>query len=351
MKIRHTNILSICFFITFLFQTTVFANQSGLQIPEQITGEVAYEHVYYLSEEIGTRVAGTPKEAQARDYIASQLEAMGYNVEIQPFTAINWKGIEYSSSNIIATKPGKIDQTVIIGAHYDSVSERVCEDLGYVSTGAGDNASGIGVLLEVAKVLSTYKTKGTIKFIAFGAEEVGLLGSQFYAEQMTENEIQNTVTMINLDSVGVGDYFNVYAGIDNPGWARDLALSIGHRMGHDIRTSPGEPSCNFLKWGEAGDWSDHVSFKDLGIPIAYFEMMNWEIEPCEGEETEEYGWVMHTCLDNLSMVDLDKLEMTAEVVAALAFQISKNKMPKSEKGKIAKGKKYISIQKRNNVPN
>lgn len=112
-----------------------------------------------------------------------------------------------------------------------------------------------------------------------------------------------------------------------------------------------EPSCDFLKWGEAGDWSDHVAFKDLGIPIAYFEMMNWDIEPCEGEETENYGWIMHTCMDNLSMVSHEKLEMTAEVVAALAFQISKNKLPKSEKGKVAKGNKYISIQKRNDLPN
>ena len=50
------------------------------------------------------------------------------------------------------------------------------------------------------------------------------------------------------------------------------------------------------------------------------------------------------------MVNLEKLEMTAEVVAALAFQLSKNKLPKSIKGKVAKGNKYISIQKRNSLP-
>jgi hypothetical protein len=51
-------------------------------------------------------------------------------------------------------------------------------------------------------------------------------------------------------------------------------------------------------------------------------------------------------MDNLSMVSHEKLEMTAEVVAALAFQISKIKLPKSVKGKVAKGKKFIAIQKR-----
>ena len=324
--------------------TPALSDQSGLQIPEQVTGDLAYEHVYYLSEEIGVRVTGTVQELATQDYIFDEFERMGYDVEIQPFTFVR-RGTTYESANIIATRPGKLDQTVIVGAHYDSVSERVCED-GQVSSGAGDNASGVGVMLEAAEVLANYKTHGTIIFVAFGAEEMGLRGSRYYAEQMTEKDIANTVAMINLDSVGVGDHFNVYAGIDNPGWARDLALKIGQRMGHDLRTSPGEPSCEFLAWGEAGDWSDHVAFRHLGIPIAYFEMMNWEIEPCEGEETEEYGWVMHTCMDNLSMISHEKLEMTAEVLAALAFQISKTKLPKSEKGKVAKGNKFISIQKR-----
>ena len=329
-----------------LFVSVATADQSGLRIPEQVTGDRAWDHVEYLSEVIGARPTETDQEAMAQDYITKQFEALGYDVEIQEFSFQPWWSDEsFMSANIIATKPGKIDQTLIIGAHYDSEFEDICDD-GNVLTGAGDNASGIGVMLEVAEVLAGYKTHGTIKFVAFGAEEWGLWGSFYYADQMSETEIENTAAMINLDSVGVGDHFNVYAGIDNPGWARDLALRIGQRMGHDLRTSPGEPSCDFLAWGEAGDWSDHVAFRYLGIPIAYFEMMNWEIEPCEGEETEEYGWVMHTCMDNLSMVSHEKLEMTAEVVAALAFQISKTKLPKSEKGKVAKGNKFIAIQKR-----
>jgi hypothetical protein len=351
MKNRLLIILSICLTIL-IFQSPVLANQSGLLIPDQVTGESAYEHVYYLSEVIGARVASTTKEAETANYIANQFAAMGYDVEIQPFTYE--RGEEtYASENVIATKQGKFDQTLIVGAHYDSVSERSCAD-GNVLTGAGDNASGIAVILEAAEVLTNYKTRGTIKFIAFGAEEVGLRGSRFYADQMTEKEIQNTVAMINLDSVGVGDHFNVYSGKDNnPGWVRDLALKIGQGIGHDIRTSPGNqdlPDCPYdFAWGETADWSDHAPFRLLGIPIAYFEMMNWELDTCEGIETADYGWVMHTCMDNLSMVSIEKLEMTAEVVAALAFQISKNKLPKAKKGKVAKGNKYISIKKRNSL--
>lgn len=339
-------VLSLVFFST--VPTITSADQSGLRIPEQVTGDSAYQHVSYLTENIGARPTGTPQEMDTADYIINQLTGMGYEVEIQPFTFERW-GVPYVSDNIIATKKGKFDQTVIIGAHYDSVSERSCDDIGEISSGAGDNASGIGVMLEAAEVLKAYKTLGTIKFVAFGAEELGLWGSRYYAEQMSEEEIANTVAMINLDSVGVGDFFYVYSGVgDNPGWARDLALAIGQRMGHDLRTSP---ESEYFEYGTTGDWSDHVPFRLLGIPIAYFEWMNWDIEPDGGIETEEYGWIMHTCRDNLSFVSHEKLELTAEVVAALAFELSKTKLPKSEKGKVAKGNKYIKIQKRGDLSN
>jgi hypothetical protein len=323
------------------------ADQSGLRIPEQVTGDLAWEHVSYLSEVIGVRVVGTPQEEATADYIIEQFEEMGYEVKIQPFS-FERKGQTYESENIIATKPGKFDQTVIVGAHYDSVGEEVCDD-GNALTGAGDNASGVGVMLEVAEVLANYKTNGNIKFVAFAAEEVGLRGSRYYAEQMSEKDIANTVTMIDLDSVGAGDFFYVYAGLeDNPDWARELALTIGQRMGYDLRTSP---QSEYYDYGTTGDWSDHVPFRYLGIPIAYFEWMNWDIEPDGGIETAEYGWILHTCLDNLDFTSPKKLELTADVVAALVFELSKNKLPKAEKGRIAKGNKYISIQKRYYPPN
>ena len=331
---------------TLVVNSQAFSDQTNLKILEEITGYIAYQHVYYISEDIGAREVGSTQEYETADYIAEEFEVMGYDVEIQPFT-FERSGVIYESANIIATKHGKFDQTVIVGAHYDSVAERTCAD-GNVSTGAGDNASGIGVMLEVAGVLANYNTLGTIKFIAFGAEERGLRGSAYYADQMQENEINNTVAMVNLDAVGAGDYFYVYAGLDdNPGWARDLALSIGQNIGYDIRTSP---ESEYFDYGTTGDWSDQVPFRLLGIPIAYFEWMNWDIEPDGGIETEEFGWIMHSCLDNIGHVDFDKLEFTADVVGSLVYEMSKTKLPKSDRGKIGKINKYIRVQKRNDQP-
>ena len=84
--------------------------------------------------------------------------------------------------------------------------------------------------------------------------------------------------------------------------------------------------------------------------ISRSDVFEMHIEPDGGIETDEYGWIMHTCRDNLGFVDIDKLELTADVLGALVFQLSKTKLPMSYMGKVAKGNKFIRIQKRNNRP-
>lgn len=193
------------------------------------TGKLAYEHTKYLTYKIGSRVAGTAKEAEARDYVESQFKRMGYNTTVQPFSYTR-RGVEYHSSNVIAYKKGKSSKEVIVGAHYDSVA---------AGKGSDDNASGIGVMLETAEVLKNIKTPYSVKFIAFGAEEAGLKGSTYYAGQMTEQEIHHTVGMINLDSLAVGDHMYVYGNLGDKGFIRDQALKIAGKKKLDIGTNPG----------------------------------------------------------------------------------------------------------------
>lgn len=319
------------------------------EIAEEVTGKAAYEHVYYLSEIIGARKAGTAQEKQTADYIAEQFEDMDYRVTIQPFSFTTRSGDTLQSQNIVAVKRGRSQRTIIVGAHYDSEEPIQCSD-GNTLTGAGDNASGVGVMLEAAEFMSEDRTRATVVFVAFGGEEIGLLGAKHYAAGMSADEIADTAAMINLDSVGAGDFFYVYAGLDgNPGDARDMALDIGGRLEHDLRTSP---QSEFFDWGTTGDWSDHVPFRLLGIPIAYFEWMNWDIEPNGGIETEAYGWIMHSCRDNLAFTSRRKLELTAEVLTGLVYKLARQKEPKKNNATIMKAKRteQFRIQKRPGRP-
>lgn len=259
------------------------------------TGSAMYLHLKTLSEDIGSRIAGSDSENQARDYIISAFDSFGYTTTAQAFVYTR-KGTSYESTNVIATKPGKSEKQIIVGAHYDSVN----------TNGASDNASGVAVMLGAAEAIKEIDTQHTIKFIAFGAEEVGLKGSTYYASQMTEAEKAKTVGMINLDTVLVGDKMYVYGNAGEKGWFRDQTLELAKQLDLDVITQEGlNPD---YPRGTTGDWSDHAPFDQLGFPWIYFESTNWDLKDEEGNyssgenETEEFGEIMHTERDNLKFM-------------------------------------------------
>ena len=99
-----------------------------------------------------------------------------------------------SLPNIIAEKRGQLypDSIIILGAHYDSYA------IG--APGADDNASGTSGVMETARILASSDFEITIRFICFSGEELGLLGSNAYANQLNTNN-ENLKLMINLDMI------------------------------------------------------------------------------------------------------------------------------------------------------
>ncbi len=255
-------------------------------------GAMAYEHMKYIAYEIGPRVAGSANERKAEQYIQGQFERIGMESTVQDFS-YSRRGSTTKSSNVIAYKPGKSSKQIIVGAHYDSVS---------VGRGVDDNASGVGVLLEVAEVLKNIPTPYSIVFIAFGAEETGLRGSNFYAANMTQADIKNTIGMINMDSLAVGDKMYVYGGAGEAGFIRDQALEIVKKKKLNVGTNPGlNPE---YPAGTTGDWSDHAPFIGLGIPYGYLESTNWEIGELDGyDQTVKHGGVWHTGNDTIEFIE------------------------------------------------
>jgi alkaline phosphatase isozyme conversion protein len=264
--------------------------------PTKNPGEIAFEHMKSITNEIGSRPAGTEKESQTAQYIVNTLEELGYTPETQPFTVTGNNGV-VNSANVIAVKQGLSPQEIIVGAHYDSVQ---------VGTGADDNASGVGVLLETAERIKDISTPYTIRFILFGAEEIGLEGSKSYTGQMTEQQVQNTIAMINLDSLTAGDVAYVYGDAGDQGVIRDWALAFAKSQNLDLQTQPGaNPD---YPPGTTGDWSDHAPFKALGIPYTYFESTNWTLGDKDGytQVSPEYGVdgeIWHTKYDTLEYID------------------------------------------------
>jgi len=108
---------------------------------------------------------------------------------------------DYNLKNVICEKAGSLsDQVILVCAHYDSRMEDL-EDINSRAPGADDNASGVAVLLEVARLISTLNLEKSIFLAFFSGEEQGLWGSAHYAKQLKHDNV-NLYRLINLDMVG-----------------------------------------------------------------------------------------------------------------------------------------------------
>jgi len=265
--------------------------------PELTTyGSLALAQIELISNGIGPRPAGTDEEAQTMQYLVKAFEEFRIPSQVQPFV-VTVDGNTIQSANIVALKHGSSSQEIIVGAHYDSVT---------TGNGADDNASGVGVILEVADRIKDLETPYSIRFIFFGAEEEGLQGSKYYVSQMTQEQKQNTIAMINLDSLTAGDFAYIYGDRGDKGLIRNWALDYAAKNDLQLQTQPGDNPK--YPAGTTGDWSDHAPFKDAGIPYTYFESTNWTLGAQDGytqvdPQYGEGGEIWHTQYDTLEYIN------------------------------------------------
>jgi hypothetical protein len=260
--------------------------------PEVDFGRIARGHIEALTA-IGPRVSGSENERAAGQYIIETFTRLGYSPETQSFSAWDWDENEFTSTNVIAVKQGASPQEIIIGAHYDSGDEGL---------GADDNASGVGVLLEAAEHIANMQTPYTIRFIAFGSEENDLDGSYHYAALMTQAQVDNTIAMVNLDSLAAGDIPYVYSDEGQDAFLRDWLLAYADGNGIPLQTIPN------VDLSDGGYISDYGAFKDRGIPYIYFEATNWTLGDQDGYtqvdvQYGDEGYIWHTPYDNLEYLD------------------------------------------------
>lgn len=128
-----------------------------------------------------------------RQYIRQQLQQYG-NVDIHEFQAGG-----RTHQNLVLNLPPSRDRTpkppILIGAHYDAVPG---------SPGADDNATGVAVLLELARIFTAEPIRYPLRFVAFDMEEYGLLGSTAYATELAEKR-ERLRLMISLEMLGYRD--------------------------------------------------------------------------------------------------------------------------------------------------
>jgi hypothetical protein len=207
--------------------------------------------VRMLAGRVGPRLATAPEYDAAVALLWPDLVRAGYDVRRQRFpvpAGDSW-GVPVdggTSVNVIAEPPGFDDESqyVVVGAHLDTVA---------VAPGAEDNASGVAVVMELARVLAGAPQ---VVLVLFGGEEprgpgdLHHFGSKRYVE-----DAGDVGAMVALDRVGVGDRVPLGSITGGPADVRDELAAVAKRL--DIPTTIG-----------TNDASDHESFADAGLPAA-----------------------------------------------------------------------------------
>ena len=148
-------------------------------------------------QDYGSRIWNSENAFAASDWIASRMEALGLEVEQQPFNANTWMGSGAAAPNVIGIQRGTLypDTYVVCGSHFDSFAYEAMMG-GGTAPGADDNATGVASVLESARIMTQYEFEYSIIYCAYGCEEMGLYGSEAYASRCQQQ---------GMDIIG---YFN-----------------------------------------------------------------------------------------------------------------------------------------------
>jgi Zn-dependent M28 family amino/carboxypeptidase len=270
---------------------------------DDVSGQRLAETISALSG-FSTRAFYTDDCRNASIYIFDRFNDLGLGVYYQELEV-------YGSTvrNVIATKNGSDPNApwYLFGAHYDSANmddENFTLGDSLAAPGADDDASGVAAVLEIADVLRNITFPNTIKFAAFAAEESGLNGSRYFAQQESTNGVVYEDSVI-FDMIGYRD------GDDNR--ATIFCDTAGNTMSKSTLSAIDEYDLSLsvdIVPGRDMVYSDHASFWQYGYPsLAVTE------QAVNGRLINPH---YHTAQDILSYLSVDQMvEITRAVLGGL----------------------------------
>lgn len=262
-------------------------------VPElHFDGQLAFDHVARQLE-FGPRWPGSQGHEDVGDYIVGTLEELGWAVEEQRFPYLTVEG-----RNVIGRANEGQGEVIILGAHYDTrkVADQSPDRTAPVP-GAVDGASGVAVLLELARTLNLEEIEHEIWLAFFDVEDNGsagipdfdwIVGSTYMAENLTISP----VAMVLVDMVGDADQQFYFEGNSDP-TLQSTIWEIAEELGYSEQFIPQ------LKYTMI---DDHVPFAQVGIPA--IDIIDFDYP---------YWHTVEDTLDKVSRESLVRVGRTLEV--------------------------------------
>ncbi len=326
--------------ITFLLVIFIISTSCKKELPKKVSLQ---EDISFLaSDSLQGRETGTPEELIAANYLQQRMKTIGllpkgnagtyfqtftFKPKSDPHTEAQFVSGDgtITGTNVIGYIDNQAKKTVIIGAHYDHLGlggeGSLYAEGEAVHNGADDNASGVGIMLQLAEKLKDSITGSNYLFIGFSGEEMGLLGSNYFCKNPTiDFDFANY--MINMDMVGR--------------LREDKTLSITGTGTAPIwnqilnSTNPGFK----LVLGESGMGpSDHTSFYLQNIPALHFFTGQHEDYHKPSDDAEKLNY------EGMRMIGDYILEVIAELDddPKLSFRTTKNESEEVPRFKVGLG--------------
>jgi Zn-dependent M28 family amino/carboxypeptidase len=271
----------------------------GAQI---ITEDLIKKHITVLSsDEMEGRKAGTKGIEKAARYIENEFQKIGLN----KFDGLSTYRQEFNEKglalfNVIGVIEGKSkkDEFIVISAHYDHLGINKNGNGDVIYNGANDNASGVAAVLALAKYFSKMKTnERSILFVAFTAEEMGLLGSNYFGGEINPKKI---IAGINIEMIGKQSPFGPktawITGYNKSTFGEIIKKNL---EGSDYNVYP-DPYLNFNLFFR----SDNASLARLGVPAHTFSTSPMD-------KDLDY----HKVTDEVSTLDISTIAETIKAIA------------------------------------
>jgi hypothetical protein len=281
----------------------------------------------YIAKQVsfGPRIPNSSAQIMCKDWMVKKLRAYGWQVKIQEFTAFRYDGYKMKGYNIMAQYQPQITKRILLGAHWDarSIADKDSVDKNKPIDAANDGASGVGVMLEIARLLSETKKRPTVgvDLIFFDLEDHGephdftgnpsttswALGSQHWATHIIP-ENYHPYYGILLDMVGArgakfpheGSSMQYAPGIVRSIWATAADLGYGNM---------------FLDEDAFGISDDHTAVNEVG-KIQMIDII--DLRPVNGGF--DFGSFHHTHQDNMNTIDKSTLKAVGQTLLQVLYR-------------------------------
>jgi hypothetical protein len=281
-------------------------NRTRLVSPDTLASYIQHLQDY------GTRHSDSPEVVYAGRWLVNTLGRFGYPDTLFEVLQGPKGEILGRAGNVTGSKPGrtKPEYRVLVGGHYDSITNGEPVPPQEEAPGADDNASGVAAGLEIARMLANVDLDATVEYVFFSEEEQGLIGSRRFAQQLVLDGVPTDhLFFINMDMIGNMDHlpWQVYIFTDK---ASEPLARLTSRVAEAYTTViPVIP-------GNAGR-SDHAMLQQVGYPAIFLHEV-------------DFSQVYHSRRDLLSYLEMDYMAEVVRIVMATVLHLATSAAPPSE---------------------